>query len=164
MTFGEKFNFCNVTSFCSSPQPKHHQAIIVALVLLVVNKQAHLSERPELIKVTSKTYALVRMRWLLLFPLATCLGFQRPVMTFIRTSRSAMSEMDELPSMLPLSHYLDTPQVGELRDNVNMTTSTEDSPPLAGALTFDKFLTMQVRCRLSCCPDHVIAITHSFLG
>ena len=68
-------------------------------------------------------------------------------MTFVKTSRTAMAEMDELPSMLPFNHYLDTPQEGEIRDNINVT-STEDSLPLAGALTFDKFLTMQVRCRL----------------
>ena len=51
--------------------------------------------------------------------------------------------MDELPSMDPFSHDLDTPQLAEaeIRDDINISSSI----PLAPPVTFNKFLTMQVR-------------------
>jgi len=61
--------------------------------------------------------------------------------------------MEELPSMEPFSHDLETLEVNDvkIRDDINITSSI----PLAPPLTFNKFLTMQVRRR------HDDAILHS---
>ena len=54
--------------------------------------------------------------------------------------------MDELPSMEPFSHDLETEKVDAtiIRDGINISSTVEDLP-LAPPLTFNKFLTMQVR-------------------
>jgi hypothetical protein len=57
--------------------------------------------------------------------------------------------IEDLPSMAPFEINLDTPEVIESQisdDNDDMTNASNSTDlPLAGALTFDKFLTMQVR-------------------
>lgn len=57
-----------------------------------------------------------------------------------------LPEMEELPSMEPFRHDIDPPQVVEVRDDINVTIG--DALPLAPPLTFNKFLTMQVRTLL----------------
>jgi hypothetical protein len=54
--------------------------------------------------------------------------------------------MEELPSMEPFRHDIDPPQVVEVRNDINVTIG--DALPLAPPLTFNKFLTMQVRTLL----------------
>lgn len=103
---------------------------------------------------------MIMVRPLLLFPLATCLAFQQPTMTFTRTCRWVTEEKEELrpssvemeglASMEPCESDLDTSEMIDSRitdnddDMSNASTNSTDLP-LAAALTFDKFLTMQVR-------------------
>lgn len=54
-----------------------------------------------------------------------------------------LPEMEDLPSMEPFAHDIDPPQLVKVHDDINITI--DDALPLAPPLTFNKFLTMQVR-------------------
>jgi hypothetical protein len=66
----------------------------------------------------------------------------------VSTTTEELPEMNGLPSMETFNHDLNTPpQVDQnkIRDDINISSTVDNNLPLAPHVTFNKFLTMQVR-------------------